>query len=199
MDASENIQKLEIPDLNLLTRAMGDVHAQGNPHYMTDPENAKIVANDIAERLAKLDGDNAETYRANAKQFGAEIDRRMAGWKEQLAPLDGSNIVTYHKSWIYFAERFGMHIVAELEPKPGVPPTPSHLVNVVESVKGENVKLLLQEPWYSQKAAKWVADRAPVAIVTAPITVGGDDAAKDYFSLIDLIVDRLAKGIASNG
>jgi zinc/manganese transport system substrate-binding protein len=197
LDASMNIQKLEIPAVDLLTRAMGDVHAQGNPHYLIDPENAKLVAGDIAERLAQLDPEYAEVYQANAARFQAEMDRRMVGWREKLAPLQGASLVTYHKSWIYFVERFGMHIAIELEPKPGVPPSPAHLVEVAERVKREQIGLLLQEPWYSQKAAQWVADRAPLSVVTAPIAVGGDPAAQDYFALIDLIVDRLAEGAAS--
>ncbi len=191
LDASEHVHKLDIPDASLLTRAMGDVHAQGNPHYLTDPENAKHVAGDIAERLAQLDAAHADLYRANAKAFQDKIDARMVEWKKAMEPLKGKRIITYHKSWVYFADRFGLEIVAELEPKPGVPPSPSHLVNLVGMAKSKQVGIILQEPWYSAKAATRVAGQAGARVVLAPIFVGGDPAATDYCSLIDLIVQRL--------
>lgn len=193
LDASEHVHKLEIPDAGLLTRAMGDVHAQGNPHYLTDPENAKHVAGDIAERLAQLDPEHAELYRANAKAFQDKIDARMVEWRQKMEPLKGKSIITYHKSWIYFADRFGLEIVAELEPKPGVPPSPAHLVNLVGMAKSRQVGIILQEPWYSAKAAKRVAEQSGARVVLAPIFVGGDPAATDYCSLIDLIVKRLSE------
>ncbi len=193
LDASTNIEKLDVPDAQTLSRGMGDVHAQGNPHYLTDPLNAKLVAGDIAERLAQLDPANAESYRANAQALQAEIDRRMAVWQEKLASLKEQSIVTYHKSWVYFVHRFGMDIAIELEPKPGVPPSPAHLAQVEETVRRKGIGLILQEPWYSTKAAKRVAEATGARIVVAPIMTGGDPAATDYLSLIDLIVDRLAE------
>lgn len=191
LDASEHVHKLEVPDASMLSRAMGDVHAQGNPHYLVDPENAKHVASDIAERLAQLDSANAETYRKNAALFHQKIDERMAEWTRKMEPLKGKAMITYHKSWVYFADRFGLNIVGELEPKPGVPPSPSHLVALDGMARESKVELILQEPWYSTKAAKRLAASSGVRIVVAPIFVGGDPEAKDYFSLMDLIVTRL--------
>jgi ABC-type Zn uptake system ZnuABC Zn-binding protein ZnuA len=191
LDASGHVHKLEIPDTSLLTRAMGDVHAQGNPHYLTDPENAKHVAADIAERLAQLDFEHADLYRANAKAFQDKIDARMVEWQHKMEPLKGKAIITYHKSWIYFADRFGLDIVAELEPKPGVPPSPAHLMNLVGMARSKPVGIILQEPWYSTKAAKRVAGQSGARVVLAPIFVGGDPEATDYCALIDLIIKRL--------
>ena len=191
LDASQQIHKLEVVDADLLTRAMGDVHAQGNPHYLIDPENAKIVARVIADRLAELDPEHAEAYTSNAAAFGQEVDRRMIRWKAQMEPLKGRSIVTYHKSWIYFTERFGLDIAIELEPKPGIPPSPTHLIQVVETVKAKQIGIILQEPWYSTKAARRVADKTGARIVTAPTFAGGDPEASDYFALIDLIVQRI--------
>ena len=193
LDASQNIEKLDVPDAQSLSRALGDVHAQGNPHYLTDPLNAGRVAGDIAERLAQLDPAHAETYRANARAFQDRIDARMADWTKRLAPLKGQSIVTYHKSWIYFAQRFGMPIAIELEPRPGVPPSPTHLTEVIQVVGQQQIGLILQEPWYSTKAAERVADKTGARIVVAPISTGGDPAATDYFALIDLIVERLTE------
>lgn len=191
LDASARIEKLEVPDAQAISRAMGDVHAQGNPHYLTDPLNAKQVAGDMAERMARLDPVHAEAYRSNALTFQTEIDRRMAVWQDKLASLKGQSIVTYHKSWVYFVHRFGMDIAIELEPKPGVPPSPAHLAQVEETVRRDGIGLILQEPWYSRKAAERVAETTGTRIVVAPIMTGGDPAATDYLSLIDLIVERL--------
>ncbi|MBN2684133.1 MAG: zinc ABC transporter substrate-binding protein [Pontiellaceae bacterium] len=191
LDASTSVEKLEVPDADQLSRAMGDIHAQGNPHYLTDPLNARQVAGAIADRLAELDPAGAATYQTNAVIFQAKIDQKMEEWTEKMKPLKGKSIVTYHKSWIYFAERFDLKIEMELEPKPGVPPSPVHLAKVMKTVEQKKIGLILQEPWYSTKAAKRVKDKTSARIVVAPISVGGDPKATDYFSLIDLIVARL--------
>lgn len=193
LDASQGIRKLNIPAANILSRALGDVHAQGNPHYLTDPENAKIVAQVMADRLAQLDPEHAETYASNADIFQQEIDRRLINWRLKMAPLKGQSIVTYHTSWIYFTEQFGLNIAIELEPKPGIPPSPTHLVNVAKIIQEKNIHIILQEPWYSTKAAKRVSEKNDARIVTAPIFIGGDPEAPDYFSLIDLIIKRLTE------
>ncbi|VGO17608.1 Putative metal ABC transporter substrate-binding protein Hpf [Pontiella desulfatans] len=192
LDASAHIHKLEVPEASMLSRAMGDVHAQGNPHYLIDPENAKHVAADIAARLARLDPKNEEAYKANAVRFQQEVDRRMEDWKAKMEPFLGKPVVTYHKSWIYFCHRFGIRIAIELEPKPGIPPSPTHLTRVVQTVQAEKIGVILQEPWYSTKAADRVAEKTGARVVVAPTSTGGDPAATDYFSLIDLIVQRLA-------
>ena len=193
LDASEHVHKLDIPDANMLSRAMGDVHAQGNPHYLTDPENAKRVAQDIAERLAVLDPANAASYRENAKAFVGKIDQRMVIWGKTMEPLKGTSIVTYHKSWIYFCAHFGLNIAIELESKPGVPPSPTHLTRVIETVQAADIEIILQEPWYSRKAAERVAEKTGARIVAAPIYTGSDPEAGDYMALIDLIVKRLTE------
>ncbi|WP_372795396.1 metal ABC transporter substrate-binding protein [Pontiella sp.] len=193
LDASEHVHKLEVPDSNQISRAMGDVHAQGNPHYLTDPENAKHAAADIAERLALLDPEHAEIYKANAAAFSDRIDAKMAEWKAAMQPLNGKSIVTYHKSWVYFCDRFGINIAIELEPKPGVPPSPSHLTRVIQTVEAGGIDVILQEPWYSPKAAERVAAKTGARMVTAPIYTGSDPEAGDYIALIDLIVKRLTE------
>ena len=193
LDISTRILKLEVPNPNLLSRAMGDVHAQGNPHYLTDPLNAKYAAGDIADRLALLDPKNADTYKKNAQLFSDRIDQQMIVWKKAMKPLDGQSIVTYHRSWLYFCERFGLNITIELEPKPGIPPSPAHLTRVIQTIQAEQIGIILQEPWYSQKAAKRVAEKTNARIVTAPIYTGSDPKAENYMDLISLIVERLTK------
>ncbi len=193
LDASEHVHKLEVPEAGLLSRAMGDVHASGNPHYLIDPENAKHAAADIAARLAQLDPQNAAAYQKNAAAFASKIDEKMIEWNAAMEPLKGRSIVTYHKSWVYFCERFGIDIATELEPKPGVPPSPAHLTRVIQTVEADEIEIILQEPWYSTKAAERVAGKTGARIVTAPLYTGSDPEAGDYIALIDLIVKRLTE------
>ncbi|MFO7534127.1 MAG: metal ABC transporter substrate-binding protein [Kiritimatiellia bacterium] len=227
LDASECVPVLDAQQTTA-TRAMGDVHPMGNPHYWLDPLNGRRVAGAIAERLAGLAPADAAAFRRNAAAFQKALDERMfgpdllqaagadalwaktedgtlaafldepanrgkaGGWIAALLPLRGQKIVTYHKSWVYFAHRFGLVITAELEPKPGVPPTASHLAEVAEMAKAEGVTIILQEPFYSAKAANQVAGKSGASVVVVANSVGGQPEATDYFTLFDLIVKRIS-------
>jgi ABC-type Zn uptake system ZnuABC Zn-binding protein ZnuA len=227
LDASEGVRALEIPQ-SVISRAMGDVHPMGNPHYWLDPYNGRRIAGAIAERLAQIRPADAAFFRANAVAFQKALDARMfgaelvsavgadvlwtktqdgtlaafldasdhrpkaGGWVGRLWPLRGQSLVTYHKSWIYFAQCFGLKVVAEVEPKPGVPPTAAHLTRVVETMRAAGVAIILQEPFYSTKAARQLADKTGARVVVVANAVGGEPAAKDYMALMDLIVTRLA-------
>ena len=219
LDLSKSVELLDVPR-GPLSRAMGDVHPGGNPHYWLDPLNGRRMAEAIAERLARLRPGQAGEFYANLADFRDDLDRRMfgaealkaakaetlwkrhsrgeeiahlGGWAAQLAPLRGRGIVTYHKSWIYFAHRFGLRVVGELEPKPGVPPTAAHLADLVATLKAEQVNLILQEPFYSPKAAEQVADKTGARVVVVANSVGGRPEATDYPALLDRIVDELSK------
>ena len=230
LDASESVLRLDVPSTSL-TRAMGDVHPHGNPHYWLDPLNGRILAGAIAERLAQLDPSHAADYRSRLKDFRQRLDIRMFGeelvrevggaglWAWQLRGelgerleaqglslqagswwadtqiFRGENIVTYHKSWVYFCNRFGLIVAAELEPKPGIPPSGSHLNDVIGIVTARKVRLILQEPFYSAKAAELIADRTGAEIVVVTNSVGGDPGAQDYLSLMDLIVERISDAL----
>jgi len=226
LDASEKVLRLYAPTTSL-TRAMGDVHPYGNPHYWLDPLNGRIVAGAIAERLARLDPSHAEEYESRLNEFRERLDARMFGedlvrevggaglWAWQvrgelgerldargLSPQGGSwwadtrmfrgvHIITYHKSWVYFCNRFGLIAAAELEPKPGIPPSGSHLNEVINNMKARKVRLILQEPFYSTKAAELVAERTGAEVVVVANSVGGEPEADEYLSLMDLIVERV--------
>jgi ABC-type Zn uptake system ZnuABC Zn-binding protein ZnuA len=228
LDVSENVLKLEIPTTRL-TRAMGDVHPGGNPHYWLDPLNGRLIAGSIADRLSLLSPGRASDFRRNSEQFQLELDRRMfgnalvdkvggarlwdleargeldryikaeklqgmlGGWLGRLRPFQGEEIVTYHKSWIYFTNRFGLNVMAELEPKPGIPPSPSHLASVVDSMKGKGCRIILMEPFYSRKAADFVASKTGAEVIVCANSVGGQPEAADYLALIDLVVGKLEK------
>ncbi len=230
LDASENVLRLEVPQTRV-TRAMGDVHPEGNPHYWLDPLNARIVAGAIAVRLSELAPADKKTFATNLAAFKTALDRRMfgaalvetvggaklwamtikgtlsaylterrltgdlGGWMATMRSCRGRTIITHHRSWSYMAHRFDLRVVAELEPKPGVPPSGSHLARVMKTAKAEKVRVILLEPAYSRKAADLVARRTSATVVVCPISVGGRKGASDYLALIDTIVSSISKAM----
>ena len=219
LDLSQSVELLDVPH-GPLSRAMGDVHPGGNPHYWLDPLNGRRMAEAIAERLARIRPEQAGEFYANLAAFRNDLDRRMfgadaltgakaetlwkrhargeeivhaGGWSAQLAPLRGKGLVTYHKSWIYFASRFGLRVAGEIEPKPGVPPTAGHLADLVATMKAEQVNLILQEPFYSPKAAEQVAAKTGARVVVVANSVGGQPEATDYLALMDRIAGEVSK------
>lgn len=190
LDASSGITALEIPEK--VDRSMGDIHPSGNPHYWLDPLNAKIIASNIAGRLKELAPEYASEFQVNLERFDQRIEEKLYEWQAKLAPYKGEKICVYHKSWPYFVNRFGLEIACELEPKPGIPPSPSHLKEVLDIIKRENVRVILMEVFYDRKSADHVAGQMGIQVVVVPNSVGGTPQAKDYFALIDQIVDGLA-------
>lgn len=194
LDASEGIERLDVPT-QVIDRSMGDIHASGNPHYWLDPVNVKIVAENIARRLAELQPENAPDFQNNLRNFNERIDQKLKEWQAKLSPYKNENIIVYHKSLPYFAKRFGLKIVGQLEPKPGIPPTATHLKKIVEDGKEQGVKVIMMEVFYDKKAAEYVAQRIGAQVAVVPNSVGGTKEAKDYFSLMDTIVNRLAEAL----
>lgn len=197
LDASEGALLLEIPTTTKIDRSMGDVHPMGNPHYWLDPLNAKIIAANIANRLSAISPQNSAYFKNNLDDFNKKIDEKMTEWQAKLAPFAGSKIAIYHRSWPYFTHRFGLDIACELEPKPGIPPSPGHLKEVIETIKRERIKVILMEVFYDENPARFVAQATGAKVVIVPNSVGGTKEAQDYFGLIDTIVDRLVQGLHS--
>jgi ABC-type Zn uptake system ZnuABC Zn-binding protein ZnuA len=197
LDASEGALLLEVPTTTKIDRSMGDVHPMGNPHYWLDPLNAKIIASNIAERLSKLRPEDEAYFKRNLLDFNHKIDEKVIEWKKKMAPFKGEKVAIYHRSWPYFFNRFDLEIACELEPKPGIPPSPEHLREVIEKIKQENVKVILMEVFYDEKPARFVAERTGVKVVIVPNSVGGTKEAQDYFSLMDTIIDKLVQGLHS--
>jgi ABC-type Zn uptake system ZnuABC Zn-binding protein ZnuA len=194
LDASAGIERLEV--IEVVDRSMGDVHPYGNPHYWLDPMNAKIIASNIKVRLAELSPEDEPYFQENLSRFHEQIDKKMEEWTRQLAPYQQKKIATYHRSWIYFTERFGFDIACELEPKPGVPPSPGHLKHVIDVVKRDNVDIILNENFYASKAARFVSGEIGAQVVILPISVGGEQGATDYLTLMDTIVKKIIQGFA---
>lgn len=191
LDVSNGIARLDVP-IGHVDRSMGDIHPMGNPHYWLDPLNAKIIAANITNRLSEMLPQNESYFKQNLSEFNNKIDQKMIEWKTKLDPFKGESIAIYHRSWTYFADRFGLNIACELELKPGIPPSPGHLKEVIETIKQKGIKVILLEVFYDEKPARFVAGQTGAKVVIAPNSVGGTKEAKDYFSLIDTIIDKLA-------
>lgn len=193
---AQGIALLEVP--TVLDRSQGDIHAAGNPHYTTDPANAKIVAGNLAAAFARLDPKSAALFQANLAKFNGRLDAKLAEWLKLLAPYKGKHVVTYHNSWPYFAKRFELNMELFLEPKPGLPPTPTHLVEVIAKMKAENIRVIVVEPQLNRKTAEAVAGHTGATIVEFtqfPGGVKGTDAG--YIEMMDYLVHVLVKGFQS--
>jgi ABC-type Zn uptake system ZnuABC Zn-binding protein ZnuA len=190
--ASQGLALLEVP--TQLDRSLGDIHPFGNPHYLLDPENARAVARTIAEGLCQVDHARCETFRANAGRFAATIDERLAGWQRALTGARGAKVVTYHKTFDYLARRFGLEVIDNLEPKPGIPPSPTHVAALVPKMQAEQVRLILVEPFRERKTPDFVAEKTGARVVALPIMPGGAEA-RDYLGLIDYDVKQVGTAL----
>lgn len=188
------IQLLEVPAT--LDRSRGDVHAAGNPHYLTDPRNAVIVVRTIAERFAQLDPSGAGAYRSNAKAFTDKLNSKIESWERILAPFRGQPVVAYHDSWPYFAARFGLKIDEFLEPRPGIPPTPVHLARVILNMRKEHAHAVLVEPYQGRKTAETVAAETGASVVEVSQYPGGIKGTEaGYIELVNYNVQSLAAAL----
>jgi zinc/manganese transport system substrate-binding protein len=191
--ASEGVRLMNIP--TNVTRAAGDVHALGNPHFMTDPIIAKAVAQHIAQSFSAVDPSNSALYEANYKKFESTINAKLQEWGAAMLPFKGQHVVAYHDSWPYFAHRFGLNIDIFLEPKPGIPPSPSHLVEVIAQMKAQHIKAIIVEPFQNRKTAERVASATGAKVVDSSQFPGGMPGIDSYVKLIDALVSRLATAL----
>jgi zinc/manganese transport system substrate-binding protein len=193
--ASDGVKMLEIP--TSFDRSKGDVHSLGNPHFMIDPVTVKIIARNIADHFSQIDPKNAATYNGNLTRFNAKLDAKYADWQKELAPYRGARIVTYHKDFIYFADRFGLIIVDELEPKPGIAPSPAHLAQVIGKMKATNAKVILVQPFQNRKTAETVARQTSAVVLDVPQQPGAAANTTTYFDMMDNLVHTLAGGLGA--
>jgi zinc/manganese transport system substrate-binding protein len=193
VQASQGVRLMNVP--TNVTRAAGDVHALGNPHFMTDPIIAKTVALHIAQSFAAVDVPNAAFYDANYKKFEATINAKLQEWGATMLPFKGQSVVAYHDSWVYFAHRFGLNIDIFLEPKPGIPPSPSHLAEVIEKMKARKIKAIIVEPFHDRKIAEKVASSTGAKVVDFAQYPGALPNTDTYVKLIDTLVSRLAAAL----
>ncbi|HUI08955.1 MAG TPA: metal ABC transporter substrate-binding protein [Bacteroidota bacterium] len=228
--ATVNVPVKELP--TEVSRAWGDIHPQGNPHIWLDPLNVRIVAKNIAERLAKLDPEHAQYYQSRYEQyrnrldaalFGEELvkalgksggdvlvrkavngeltdwlklrglDGKLGGWMKEAAPLNGMKVISYHKTYVYFADRFGLQLAGELEEKPGIPPPPQHRDAVVEQVKRDGIRVILNDNFYSRDAADYIAGKTGAKVVVTYLDVGATPEVDTYEKLITFLIQSIAQ------
>jgi zinc/manganese transport system substrate-binding protein len=198
LDASLNVQILEMPT-GQITRAMGDVHPLGNPHYWLDPENGKKIGKEIADKFAQLRPNDRAYFEQRLADFTGRLDAAEKRWLQQMAPYKGTKIVTYHRSFPNFAERFGLEIVGYVEPRPGIPPTPQHTLDLINEMKRQNIKLVLVEPYFDLKTPNAIGQQTGAEVLVMPPSVGGVKETTDYFKLFDYDINLLVDAIKKSG
>ncbi len=194
VDVSRAIPLLDVPSGNV-DRSQGDVHPLGNPHYWLDPENGRRIARLFRDKFTQLDPDGAAIYSANEKNFEGRLNAAERTWTDELAKIKGQPVVAWHTSWRYFAEYTKMNIVGFMEPKPGVPPSPSHLAGLIQQMKRTGAKVIVMEPFYDQKTAAFVAARTGAKVLILPPSVGGVKGVGDYISVMDYDIKQLAAAL----
>ncbi len=196
LDASAGCDILERPT-GVVTRAMGDIHPFGNPHYWLDPNNGRIIARAIAARLTAIDPAGAPDYKANLAAFETKLVEAEKRWDAMLAPYSGTELVTYHNSWPNFLKRFRLVAAGYIEPKPGIPPTPSHTVEIINMMREKKVPVILMEPYFDEKTPKAVTEKTGARLLRFIPSVGGVPEVKDYIALFDYDVKLLADALAA--
>ena len=183
VDASAGVSLLQVP--STINRAEGDIHVYGNPHYWLDPLNGKVIARNICNGLERISPENKAFFESNLKAFNDQIDARMKSWNALMAGFKGSKVIAYHNEWCYFENRFGLQIVDFLEPKPGIPPTPSQLVKIINEVKTNNIKVIITSPYFTTSSSDVVSKQTGVKTLVLATSVGAFETIKNYYDLFD--------------
>ncbi|MGA2405242.1 MAG: metal ABC transporter substrate-binding protein [Bacteroidales bacterium] len=192
VDASVGVALLQVP--SSINRGEGDIHIYGNPHYWLDPVNGKQIAKNICDGLEKISPENTAFFEANLKSFNTKIDLKLKEWTMKMSPYRGVKIIAYHNEWCYFEQRFGLIIVDFMEPKPGIPPTPSQLVKIISEVKSNTIKVIISSPYFTTSSSDVVSKQTGAKTIVLGTSVGAFDSIKDYFDLFDYNIDKLILG-----
>ena len=190
LDMSNFCTILEKP-VGQVTRAMGDVHPLGNPHYWLDPDNGRRIAKAFADKLGEMDPTDAAYFQQRYTDFDQRLTAAVKNWEAKMAPFKGRKVITYHRSWPNFCERFGLNVVDYVEPKPGIPPTPSHTLDVINTMKRDGVRLILVEPYFDLRQPNYIAQQTGGAVAVMLPSVGGKKEVTTYFQLFDYDIDLL--------
>lgn len=191
--ATDGVKMFEVPAA--FDRSKGDVHSQGNPHFLIDPVNVRIVAANIASHFAQVDPQSAALYKANLAAFNAKLDTKLAEWQKMLAPYRGAKLVTYHKDFPYLAERFNLEIVENLEPKPGIAPSPAHIARVIQAMKAAQARVIIVQPYQNRRTAETVARQTGAVVLDIPQQPGARKDTPTYFDMMDYMVTTLATAL----
>ena len=189
-DASLTARILDVPT-GEITRAMGDVHPQGNPHYWLDPGNGRRIALALLKKMSEMSPGDGPYFQQRYADFDRRLTQAESRWRAALAPYKGTKVVTYHRSWPNFAEAFGLDVVGYIEPKPGIPPSPSHTLTLMQEMKRQGIKIILVEPYFDLKTPNAIARDTGAQVLVLPPSVGGVKEASDYLKLFDYDVNLL--------
>ena len=197
LDASQFCEILEIPQ-GTVTRAEGDVHPLGNPHYWLDPDNGRRIARGIANKLADLDPADAAYFQQRFEEFNKRLSAAELKWDAEMKPYRGQKVVTYHRSFPNFARHFGLDVIGYVEPRPGIPPTPSHTIELIQLIKRENCKVVLVEPYFDLKTPQSIGRETGAQVIVYLPSVGGEKQVTNYFELFDYDIGLLIKAFQSS-
>ena len=195
LDVSSYCKILEIP-AGQITRAMGDVHPMGNPHYWLEPENGRRIVKAIQQKLSEMRPDDAPYFGERYEDFSRRLTDAEKRWDAKMAPYRGRKVITYHRSWPNFSQRFGLDVVDYVEPKPGIPPTPQHTLDVINTMKRQGIKLILVEPYFDLRTPNSIAQQTGGQVLVLLPSVGGVKEVNDYFQLFDYDVNLLTEAFA---
>jgi zinc/manganese transport system substrate-binding protein len=192
-EASRYITLLDVP--TIISRAEGDVHPEGNPHIQMDARNYLPIAKALTARMIQLDPAGAVLYREHLKNFTLRWQAAIPRWEKEAAPLRGQAIIVHHKSYAYLDNWLGLNEVAELEPKPGMEPSVSHMSEVLQQLQQRPARMVVRAAYQDSRPAEWMSEHAHIPVVVLPFSVGGDDNANDLFGLFDDTIARLLAGL----
>jgi len=198
LDASLTAKVLEIPT-GQITRAMGDVHPLGNPHYWLDPGNGRRIAKAITDKLSQMAPADAAYFASRYADFDRRLAEAEKRWDATMAPYKGLKVVTYHRSWANFVDRFSLDVIGYVEPRPGIPPSPGHTIDLIGEMKRQNVKILMVEPYFDLKTPQSIGRETGAKVVVMPPSVGGEKEITDYISLFDYDLNLLVAAIKETG
>ena len=197
LDASQFSEIVEKPT-GLISRAQGDVHPLGNPHYWLDPDNGRRIAKGIADKLSEMQPSEAAYFQQRYADFNQRLTAAEKKWDDEMKPYRGSKVVSYHKSWPNFAKHFGLDVVGYIEPRPGIPPTPGHTLELIQLMKRENVKTIMVEPYFDLKTPNSIAAATGGQVLVMLPSVGGQKEVTDYFKLFDYDLSLLMKTLQAS-
>jgi zinc/manganese transport system substrate-binding protein len=193
LDASTGVTLMQVP--SSISRAEGDIHIYGNPHYWLDPLNGKIIARNICNGLEKISPANKTFFEENLKKFSDQLDVKLKYWNDQMAGFKGTKVIAYHNEWCYFENRFGLHIVDFLEPKAGIPPTPAQLVKIIKEVNENKIKVIITSPYFTTSSSDIVSKQTGAKTLVLATSVGAFDSIKNYFDLFDYNIKLLTESL----
>ncbi len=197
LDLSRGISLLEVPD-HPLSRLMGDIHIYGNPHYWTNPENGKIIAQEIADKLSELDPTHSAGYQQRLREFLGRLDGKIAQWKQATGAIQGKEVVAYHNEWPYLAQFAGIRIEQFLEPKPGIPPSPKQLGFLEGYIKSHQIQAIVQPTYFPRDTSETLAKRTGAKVVVLCQNVGELPEASDYIAFVDYNIHQLTQALGGS-